>query len=169
MASALIKSFAILCLFTGAGALQARALPPDQGLASCDDVSMRPAVRVTISGFKNRSGTVRVQVYGPGPAGFLVKGKWLKRIEVPTASAVGSAICVALPGLGHYAVAVRHDADRNGKSGWDDGGGFSRNPRISLLRLKPQFDQVAIAVGREVVDVAVVMNYRRGLSIGPIR
>lgn len=130
---------------------------------------MRAAVRVVISGFKNRSGAVRVQVYGPGPAGFLAKGKWLKRVEVPAASAVGSAICIALPGPGRYAIAVRHDADRNGKSGWDDGGGFSRNPRISLLRLKPQFEQVAITVGREVVDVAVVMNYRRGLSIGPIR
>jgi hypothetical protein len=65
-------------------------------------------------------------------------------------------------------VAVRHDADANGKSGWNDGGGFSRNPKISLIDLKPTLNEVAIPVGNGVRPVNVVLNYRRGLSIGPV-
>ena len=33
---------------------------------------------------------------------------------------------------------------------WSDGGGFSRNPRISLTNLRPRYDNVAINVGRGV-------------------
>ena len=81
-----------------------------------------PAFLVNVSGLKNRQGSVRVQVYGSNPAEFLVRGKWVKRVDVPVA---GSAmqVCVALPGAGTYAIAVRHDADANHKSGWNDGGG----------------------------------------------
>jgi uncharacterized protein (DUF2141 family) len=77
-------------------------------------------------------------------------------------------ICVAVPRPGSYAIAVRHDADANGKSGWSDGGGFSRNPKISLFDLKPSLQEVAVPIGSGVKPVNVVLNYRRGLAIGPI-
>jgi len=76
-------------------------------------------------------------------------------------------VCVALPKPGRYAVAVRHDVDGSGKSGWDDGGGFSRNPRISLLSLKPRYEDVVIDIGAAPRPIEVVLNYRHGLSIGP--
>jgi uncharacterized protein (DUF2141 family) len=69
---------------------------------------------------------------------------------------------------GAYAVAVRHDADGNGKSGWNDGGGFSNNPRLSLTNLKPSWRRVAIDVGNGVKPVNVVLNYRHGLAIRPV-
>lgn len=125
------------------------------------------AVLVRVGGFKAQRGMLRVQIYGSNPADFLAKGKKLKRIDVPV-SAERMDVCVDLPGPGNYAVAVRHDADGNGKSGWSDGGGFSRNPNISLVRLKPSFNDVVIQVGRGVRTVDVVLNYRRGLSIGPV-
>jgi uncharacterized protein (DUF2141 family) len=78
-------------------------------------------------------------------------------------------VCIAVPRAGIYAVAVRHDADGNGKSGWNDGGGFSNNPRLNLIRLKPAYRKVAVSVGNGVKPVDVVLNYRKGLSIGPIR
>jgi uncharacterized protein (DUF2141 family) len=56
----------------------------------------------------------------------------------------------------------------NDSGDWSDGGGFSRNPKISLMRLKPSFSNVAIPVGNGVKPVNVVLNYRRGLSIGPV-
>jgi uncharacterized protein (DUF2141 family) len=78
-------------------------------------------------------------------------------------------VCVALPRAGSYAVAVRHDLNGNNKSGdWNDGGGFSRNPSISLLRLKPTYNQVAVPVANGVKPVSVILNYRNGLSIGPV-
>jgi uncharacterized protein (DUF2141 family) len=126
------------------------------------------AVLVRVEGFKAHRGTLRVQIYGSNPADFLAKGKKLRRVDVPVASAGRMDVCVEVPGPGNYAVAVRHDLDGNGKSGWSDGGGFSRNPDISLLHLKPNYRDVVIQVGRGVKPVNVTLNYRRGLSIGPI-
>ena len=126
------------------------------------------AVLVRVDGFKARRGTLRVQIYGSNPADFLAKGKKLRRVDVPVPRAGRMEVCVDLPGPGNYAVAVRHDLDGNGKSGWSDGGGFSRNPSISLVHLKPSYRDVVIQVGRSVRPVDVTLNYRRGLSIGPV-
>lgn len=156
---------AALALVAQPTAAQA-ALGPDA--ASCRGDSGRPAILVNVYGFKNRAGTLRVQLY-PANRDFLAKGKWLRRIDLPVTSAGTMRVCVAAPGPGSYAVAVRHDADANGKSGWSDGGGFSRNPDISLLDLRPKYGEVAISVGHSVKPIDVVLNYRRGLVIEPIR
>jgi uncharacterized protein (DUF2141 family) len=126
------------------------------------------AVLVRVEGFKVRRGMLRVQIYGSNPADFLAKGKKLKRIDLPVTGNGRMEVCVDLPGPGNYAVAVRHDVDGNGKSGWNDGGGFSRNPQISLTHLRPSYREVVIQVGRGVRPVDVTLNYRRGLSIGPV-
>jgi uncharacterized protein (DUF2141 family) len=126
------------------------------------------AVLVRVAGFKAPRGMLRVQVYGSNPADFLAKGKKLRRVDVPVNGGGRMEVCVDLPGPGNYAVAVRHDLDGNGKSGWNDGGGFSRNPRISLVHLKPSYGDVVIQVGRGVRPVDVTLNYRKGLSIGPV-
>jgi uncharacterized protein (DUF2141 family) len=109
---------------------------------------------------------VRVQIYNG--SNFLVKGQRVRRVELPV-TAASMPICVALPGPDTYAVAVRHDIDGdNAKGDWSDGGGFSRNPKLSLLKLKPSFSQVAVPVGSAPKPVNVVLNYRSGLSIGPV-
>ncbi|TFI57475.1 DUF2141 domain-containing protein [Sphingomonas parva] len=149
--------------FAPAASAQA-ALGPDA--AACQ--ANRPSVLVSVTGFKNRIGKLRVQLYGSNPAEFLATGKWLRRIDLPVTRSGAMNVCVAVPKAGTYAIAVRHDADANGKSGWNDGGGFSNNPRISLLDLKPSHREVAFAVGSGVKTVNVVLNYRRGLSVGPI-
>ncbi len=154
---------AVLAFVAPATAAEA-ALGPDA--ASCRAGSGQPAVLVNVSGFKSRSGRVRVQIYNS--SNFLVKGQRVRRIDLPVTGGT-MPICVALPGPSTYAVAVRHDADGDNKSGdWSDGGGFSRNPKLSLLKLKPSFSQVAIPVGKGVRAVNVVLNYRQGLSIGPV-
>lgn len=141
------------------------ALGPDA--ASCRSGANEPAVLVNVSGFKNRVGKLRVQLY-PANRDFLAKGKWLRRIDLPVTSSGSMRVCVAVPRSGSYAIAVRHDADGNGKSGWSDGGGFSQNPDISLLDLKPKPGEVAISVGNQVKPIDVVLNYRRGLVIAPL-
>jgi len=142
----------------------AAALGPDK--AACEGRSNEPAVLVNVSGFKSRTGRVRVQIYDS--SNFLVKGKRVRRIDLPVTSSK-MPICVSLPGPKAYAVAVRHDVNGNNKSGdWSDGGGFSRNPKLSLLNLRPSFSQVAVPVGKGVKPVDVVLNYRQGLSIAPI-
>lgn len=160
----LVLAIAALASLAAPATAAAAPLGPDAPRCRAGD----NALLVSVSGLKSRAGTLRVQLYGANPADFLAKGKKLRRVEVPV-TAQAMDVCVAVPQPGRYAVAVRHDADQNRKSGWNDGGGFSRNPRISLTNLEPKHRQVAINVGPGVHRIPVVMQYRRGLSIGPIR
>jgi uncharacterized protein (DUF2141 family) len=142
------------------------ALGPDA--AACSPGSNRPALLVSVNGFKNRGGYVRVQLYGDNPQEFLAKNKRLRRIELPVTNGGPMDVCVAVPKAGTYAVFVRHDADGNKKAGWSDGGGFSNNPKLSLMKLKPSLRATAVNVGSGVKPIRVVLNYRHGLSVGPI-
>ncbi len=156
--------------FTGtlaaAPATAQEILGPDA--AACRPGASGPAALVRVYGFKDRGGTLRVQVYGHNPDDFLEKGKKLKRIDLPMTASGDMNICVELPRYGQYAIAVRHDRDGNNKSGWNDGGGFSGNPKISLTNLKPDYEDVSFAAREGVTVVDVVMNYRSGLSIKPL-
>lgn len=162
----LMSSIAVAAVALAAQPSAAQAaLGPDA--ASCRPGSKQPAVLVNVTGFKARSGRVRVQIYDA--SNFLMKGQRVRRVDLPV-SAATMPVCVALPAPGTYAVAVRHDVDGdNAKRDWDDGGGFSRNPKVSLVDLKPSFSEVAVPVGNGVRGITVTLYYRRGLSIGPVR
>lgn len=131
-------------------------------------VGGKPAALVHVAGLKNGSGKVRVQAYGPGGGKFLDKGGWAGRVDVPLGGRRALDVCLPLPSAGSYSIIVRHDANANRKSDWNDGAGFSRNPRLSITT-KPTFGQTAIRVGNEPARLRVVMNYRSGLSVGPVR
>lgn len=169
MLKLLRSSLVLLALAGGIAAMPAGAqtiLGPDA--AACRPGAPGAAVLVRVYGFKDRGGDLRVQLYGNNPDDFLAKGKKLVRIDLPVAADGDMNICVALPNRGEFAIAVRHDRDGNGKSGWNDGGGFSGNPKLSLANLKPSLDETQFSArdGLNVVDV--VLNYRSGLSIHPI-
>lgn len=145
----------------------AAQLGPDA--AACRSNSGQ-AVLVTVDGFRARTGNVRVAIYGSDPRQFLARGQTLRKVNVPVTASGPMRICVALPGPGRYAVAVRHDVNGNNARGdWSDGAGFSRNPRLSLVNLRPNYNNVAINVARGITPVSVVLNYRFGLSIRPVR
>jgi len=137
--------------------------PGDQSCATGDV----PAVLVHVIGLKNGSGKVRVQAYGPGAAKYLKKGEWAGRVDVPLSGRRSVSVCLPLPAAGSYSVAVRHDANANKKSDWNDGAGFSRNPKLSLLG-RPSFGDTAVAVGRGPARIRVTINYRQGMKVGPI-
>lgn len=160
----LMSFIAVGAAVLAAPAAAQAALGPDA--ASCKPGASDPAVLVNVNGFKNRAGKVRVQLY-PANADFLGKGKWLRRIDLPVTGSGPMRVCVSVPKPGNYAIAVRHDTKGNG-SDWNDGGGFSRNPKISLTDLKPKYSEVAIAVGAGVKPIDVVLNYRQGLSVKPV-
>jgi len=135
--------------------------------AACRAGAKKPALLVTVTGFKARAGTVRVQLYGSDPADFLASGRGLKRLDLPVTGAGAMPMCIALPRAGTYAVGVRHDLDDDGRSGWSDGGGFSNNPRISFARLRPSHGEVAVRVEKGVKAIGITLFYRQGLEIGP--
>ncbi len=152
---------AALVLAASASADPRETSPNDK---SCGNPSL-PTMTVSVTGLKSGAGTLRVQAYGP--AGFLAKGKWLRRVDVPLNGRRSVEICVPLPRPGQYAFVVRHDANANQKSDWNDGGGFSRNPKLSLMG-RPSFGQAAVTVPDGPARTNVVMNYRSGLSVRPI-
>ena len=160
---------------TAAGAAAALALALRPGIAeaaigpdaaACAPRSGRTALIVNVRGFRARSGSLRIALYGSDPARFLARGGSVRRVDVPVARSGTMQVCVAVPQPGRYAVAVRHDENGNGETDWDDGGGFSRNPVLSIAG-RPAFERVAFDVRRGVQAIDVTLNYRSGLTIGP--
>ena len=119
-----------------------------------------PAVRVTVSGIRSSSGTIRVQAYRGIAADWLVKGRWLTRIEAP-AHRGSMTFCLPVSAAGTYAVAVRHDANGNGDTDIrSDGGGMSNNPSINIFNLgKPSYTRVGVAVSGGVKPIRIQMKY----------
>ena len=153
----------------GALALAAFAAPAQAQLGA-DAGACRagqPSILVNIVGLNQRTGNIRVALYG-NPNTFLERGQTMRKINVPVTQSGPMRVCIAVPRPGQYAIAVRHDVDGdNARGDWSDGGGFSRNPRLSLLHLRPSFGDVAVNVGAGTLGVNVVLNYRYGLSIRP--
>ncbi|NJC34212.1 uncharacterized protein (DUF2141 family) [Sphingomonas jejuensis] len=156
-----------------AAAMAAMIIPGGAALAQ-PAACRGTALLVSVSGFKERAGTLRVQTYA-GAANYADGHRRVSRIEVPVPRGSGPVdVCVPLPGAGDYAVSIRHDANGDGRSDRGDGGGFSNNPRLSLgqaiSRRNPSYDSVRVDAGAgRVTPVPITLNYLRGLSIGPIR
>ena len=126
------------------------------------------AARVHVTGFKDRVGNLRVQVYGADPEEFLESGKKIVRVEGEVSPSGDMNVCVPLPGPGTYALVVLHDRDSNGRlSVWNDGVGFSRNPRLGLSM--PDHSKVKVSVPNGTTDIQVTLNYRQGLSVRPLK
>ena len=119
-----------------------------------------PAIRVTINGIKNASGTIRAQVYNGTRADWLESGRWLNRVELP-ARRGRVTVCLPVPESGSYAVAVRHDVNGNNQTDIrTDGGAMSRDPSINIFNLgKPGVDKTRFRVGSGVSSIAVTMKY----------
>ena len=166
-----LSNVVVAALALAAPLAAARATTAGIDPAACQAGSHAPAVLVKIEGFKRVGGNLRVQVYGGDPAQFVKGGERLLRADLPVRGAPAE-VCIALPAPGRYAIAVRHDVDGDGKGGINDGGGFSRNPAISLAdalsRRMPRYEDVAIAVGAGPRPIDIVLNYRQGLSIRPL-
>jgi uncharacterized protein (DUF2141 family) len=147
----------------------ARAQPVVLGgdAAACRPGATGPAALVTVHGFKDREGQLRIQNYTGLKGEFLESGKYLRRHDVPMTAAGDMTVCLTLPAPGQYVIVALHDRDTNGKlSIWSDGIGFTNNPRLRLA--KPSPGETVIPFGAGVTPVRIVMNYRRGLAVKPL-
>jgi uncharacterized protein (DUF2141 family) len=126
----------------------------------------RPSVIVHVAGLKQSAGEVKVSLYGSDTDRWLARGGKIGRIKVPV-TARAMDICVPVPAPGRYAVAVHHDYNVNGERDREDGGGYSRDPKVSLLNPKPPFAKAAFEVGNGPARVGVTMLYIKGLGVGP--
>ncbi|MDE8650894.1 DUF2141 domain-containing protein [Novosphingobium album (ex Liu et al. 2023)] len=158
--------------------LAATALPstPDLGKAEgrCRPDENGPAFLVTPDGLKDRQGTLKLEVYPANDRDFLAddnvliqQGKPFSRVETPVPPA-GRPLCIRVPRPGAYAVVLLHDRDQNRKFGWRiDGIGFSRNPRLGFS--KPGVNKVRVMAGGGPTPLDIVLNYRSGLGVAPLR
>jgi len=133
----------------------ARGGGPDA--AACAPGAAGSALRVRVHGFEERDGSVRVSTYRATEAEWLVRGKYVRRIDIPVPASGDLEVCVALPGTGRYAVGVLHDRNSDGKlNPFRDGFGVSNNPRLGLS--KPKVERVAFAAGAGVTPIAIKVS-----------
>jgi uncharacterized protein (DUF2141 family) len=146
-------------------AASALALPaPADAAGAC--APGRPSIIVHLAGLKQAAGRVKVSLYGSDASRWLAKGGKISKVKVPV---TGKAmdVCLPVPAPGRYAVAVHHDLNVNGERDRQDGGGYSRNPKVSLFNPKPAFSKAAFEVGNGPAKVGVTMLYIKGLGVGP--
>lgn len=151
---------------------------PDLGKAEgrCRAGESGPALLVEAVGLKDRTGNLKLEVYPSNDKDFLADdnvlvaaGKVFRRVEVPTPDSGPAVLCVRIPGPGSYSVSVLHDRDTNRKFGWKiDGIGFSGNPKLGWSKPKASAARVVVT-GGGVSRIKVVMNYKSGLGVGPIK
>lgn len=131
----------------------------------------KPAVLARVTGLKAPRGTVSVKLYPSNAATFLEKGAYVNKVEVRVSRPGPVDVCVPVPAArGRYALAVRHEVGRTKSHA--DGGGFSGNPKVSLvdvaLKRKPSLNAVSFQVNGTTRVVPVVLNYIQGASLGPV-
>ena len=117
---------------------------------------------VTITGARSAAGELGVAVFAD-PAGFPEdEAKALRRLVTSVDPATAGAR-VTFPGLpaGTYAVAVRHDVNRNGRLDKNflgiptEGYGVSNNPPPRLR--SPRFDEAAFTIGADhAITIALI-------------
>lgn len=158
-AAALAAGFLALTTATATPAIAQYRQHITNDMATCDRGG-GPAVRVTVTGIRAATGSLRVQSYRGTAADWLQKGRWLSRIEVPARSGT-MAFCLPVPAAGTYAIAVRHDRNGDGTTNINgDGGGMSNNPSINIFNLgKPGIRSTAFQVGEDVRSITINMRY----------
>lgn len=149
---------------------------PELGKAEgrCRAGEQGPAFLVNVQGMKDRTGNLKLEVYPSNDADFLQDdnillnaGKVFRRVEVPVPNGPVE-LCVRVPGPGTYSLSILHDRDSNRKFGWTvDGIAFSGNPKLGWS--KPKAANARAVAGGGMTRINVVMNYRRGLGMSPLR
>ena len=146
-------------------AASALALPAPAGAAGAC-VPGKPSVIVHVAGFRQPTGRLKLSLYGADSNRWLAKGGKIGKVKIPV-TARSMDVCLPVPAPGRYAVAVHHDLNLNGERDRHDGGGYSRNPKVSLFKPKPAFSKAAFEVGNGPAKVGVTLLYVKGLSVSP--
>jgi uncharacterized protein (DUF2141 family) len=155
----------------------ARESPPVLGPKpeACLDDAEGAAALVHISGFKDRAGILRVELYPAVEGDFLAssaklkaEGKVFERIDNPMPQQGEADVCVPLPHAGPFAIAVLHDRNSSGKlDAFSDGFGFPNNPRLGYG--KPAASEATFTAEAGVTRLDIVLNYWNGFAARPLK
>ncbi|MBY9062925.1 DUF2141 domain-containing protein [Sphingomonas yunnanensis] len=141
-----------------------------QDAAACAPGAPGPAILASVSGIKDRKGTLKLELYPATEEDFLAgdkklleAGKTFRRIDVAPPEHLAGEICIRVPRPGRYALFLGHDRDGKRKFNfWSDGAGFPSNHKIG--RAKPKLVDSLIDVGPGVTRATIRMQYLRGLG-----
>ena len=159
----------ILLALAGAQFVPVAAIPK---AASRDDcATSEPGVRMTVSGLRDQSGRLKLELYPANENDFLANdtellraGKVFRRVVTAVPSHTRAVtLCVNVPRPGRYAVFVVHKRSGNRSFSIDDDG-VSLPGSEHIGRTRPPFEQAIVTVGDDVTTVAAPMQYRRGLA-----
>lgn len=163
-----LLGLSVLALTLAAMPAQAnRAIGPDA--ASCNSNS-GPAIRVDVTGLKDRTGRLKLELWNATEAEFLKDDRDLKRdgqffhrvwADMPQSGPV--TMCIKAPKPGRYALLFTHDRDGKNKFNfWQDGAGFPSNTRLG--RSRPKLAQAVINVPAGVATTEIKVQYLRGIG-----
>ena len=160
---------AALVVSSGAGAA------PLGGDAPACAAGNVPAIQVNVVGLKDRSGSLKLELYPATEEDFLkdddalvTAGKVFRRVQVATPSAGLPSLCIRVPRPGRYALLFTHDRDGKQKFNfWKDGVGLPGTARLG--RTRPTLPQAVVEVGSGVTSTNITAQYLRGLGgFGPV-
>ncbi len=144
------------------------AAPLGTDAPACAPGATGNAVLVTVVGFKDREGKLRVQYYPAEAEDYLGSGRYLRRQEIPVTASGDMQVCLTLPAPGSYVMVALQDRNEDGKLNvFSDGIGFSNNPKIPLG--KPPLEKTRFAAGPGITRLRIVLNYLSGFSPKPIK
>jgi uncharacterized protein (DUF2141 family) len=166
----------IMLIATAAAApADSRARIGGQDAAACAD-SAGPAIQANITGLKDRTGRLKLELYPATESDFLkddtlliAEGKVFQRVWTPVPPSGAVAMCIKVPKPGVYALFFTHDRDGKNKFNfWRDGGGVPSNIRIG--RARPKLTTATIEASNGVTVTTIKAQYLRGFSgLGPLK
>jgi uncharacterized protein (DUF2141 family) len=164
----------ILSLALAALALPGMARAQDPLDGSCAH-GAGPKLYVNVTGLKDRSGRLKLELYPGNEADFLkddrtikAEGKQMRRVWAPTPASGPVTLCIRAPGAGQWALLFTHDRDGKNKFNfWQDGAGFPSNQRLG--RSRPKVRQALVNVPAAGGQITVHAQYLKGLGgFGPL-
>lgn len=173
-----MKKFLLLLALSPTMANAQLKSTPSLGMAEgrCRAGESGPAFLITATGFKDRRGTMKVELYPANETDFLEDdnillnaGKTFRRVVINVPASGPVQLCIRAPAAGTYALTMLHDRDSNRKFGLSvDGVGFGSNP-AKLGPSKPKLAVARASVGNGISPLNIRMMYRSGLfSFGPL-
>jgi uncharacterized protein (DUF2141 family) len=145
--------------------------------ASACEAGNEPAILVNVTGLRDRTGRLKLELYPATEADFLKddrdllkQGKFFRRVwaEMPASGPVD--ICIKVPKPGRYALFFTHDRDGKNKFNiWEDGAGVPSNVRMGTA--KPKLATAIVEVGDGMTTTHIRAQYLRSVfnGFGPIK
>lgn len=128
-----------------------------------------PAIQTRITGLKDRTGKLKLELYPANKADFLrnhsaliAERKTFRRVTAALPATGPVIMCIRVPRPGRYALVFTHDRDGRSKFNFmTDGAGFP-NPG-KLRRTRPTVELAAITVGASRTIATIRAQYLRGI------